>query len=194
MNALILGGTRGIGRAVAKLLDEHGWDVVAYGRHHFDICAVGAKHIYTLKHDADTGGCYDAFVYCAGDVTVTGERAFAYPIWFYRLTTDYTHLWNNGCKIVVVSSVAVEKPARINPHYAAAKAALEHYALTVSGSDMAKKKHWRVEIVRFDLVGTDMLRQLPQPLDVSDRKYISAELAAAEIINRIDPNWLWVKE
>jgi NAD(P)-dependent dehydrogenase (short-subunit alcohol dehydrogenase family) len=98
---------------------------------------------------------------------------------FYRLYLE--GVVGDGGVIVAVSSVAAERPAKVNAHYAAAKAALESYARTVADSDLAKQSKWRVEVIRFDLVDTDMLKALPAETLIG-RKVISAETAALRIL------------
>ena len=183
MNALILGGSRGIGKATSLLLQNNGWFVSAYGRLEYDVVNTAHSHIFKLMQDARVIGKYDAFVYSAGDLTVTGIDAFKYPLAFYCLITEQGyHLFNNGCKIIAISSVAAERPAKVNPHYASAKAALESYVRTLADSKMAKRSSWSVETIRFDLVHTAMLDKLPGPIDMTSREYITSEVAAQRIV------------
>jgi len=166
--ALIIGGTRGIGAATAEALTARGWDVEAWGHVKFDV------HHFDFVNDR-----YDALIFCAGDVLMRGSGAFDFPVTFYRVVT--MNCVNEGGTIVAVSSVAAERPAKFNAHYAAAKAALESYARTVADSDMAKEHQWRVEVIRFDLVDTDMYKQLPLEMTMG-WKVISAQEAANRIL------------
>ena len=176
MKALIIGGTRGIGAATAEALTERGWDVTAWGRDAFNV------------HDefdmSDEGfvsilpAC-DALIFSAGSIETVGSLAFDFPVSFYRIVK--CQCVNDNGVIIAVSSVAADKPAKVNPHYAAAKAALESYARTVADSDMARAHKWRVEVIRFDLVQTEMLNVLPAD-SLTGRKVISAETAAAQIL------------
>jgi len=174
MKALIIGGTRGIGRATADVLRAQGWEVEAWGRKQWDIHD---------RFDYPTPLPCDAFVYCAGDLNMLWREAFDFPQMFYALCLE--NIVNDNGVIIAVSSVAADRPAKVNPHYAAAKAALESYARTVADSDTAKAHGWRVEIVRFDLVQTDMLKQLP-PETLRGRTIITAEEAAQQIWRRIE--------
>ncbi len=172
-NALIVGGTRGVGRATAQLLLNRGWKVNAVGREAFDIHTADARRFKVNN--------YDAFIFCAGDVRERGSLAFDYPIAFYEIAQQMI----TNCIIIAVSSVAADRPAKSNPHYAAAKAALESYARTLKFSSRAAQFNWRVETVRFDLVRTEMLNQLPQSEKFEGREIIDPEEAARRIVERI---------
>ena len=170
MKSLIIGGTRGIGKATADALTLRGWDVTAYGSAQWDVHD---------RFDLYIPEQCDALIYCAGNIRAQWQPAFDFPQMFYWLCLE--EIVNYGGVIVAVSSVAVDRPAKVNAHYAAAKAALESYARTVADSDMARDRHWRVEVIRFDLVDTDMLLQLPADT-LAGRTAISAETAAARIL------------
>ena len=164
MNALIMGGTRGIGRATADLLESKGWNVVRYGRQDYDIRTPSNNDYFHLKSDARRVGGYDAFIYSAGDIMAVGVWAFQFPIVFYNLVANEYGLFNEGCSILAVSSVAAERPAKQNPHYAAAKAALESYVRTLSYSEWCRGHKWKVEYIRFNLVKTQMYAKLNTPI------------------------------
>lgn len=185
MNALILGGTSGIGLAITELLRSKGWTVVAYGRAQYDVRYPSNRDEYNLKQDAYKLGGYDAFIYCAGSLTEVGLMAFTYAFRFYDIPTKHSSLFNHNCCIIAVSSVAVDRPAKVNPDYAAAKAALESYAITLKHSAIAKQRIWHVEIIRFDLVHTAMMSYLPTPIDMTNREYITPEVAAQRIVTLI---------
>lgn len=185
MNSLVLGGTSGIGLATTELLRSKGWSVIAYGRNQYDVRYPSNRDEYNLKQDAYKLGGYDAFVYCAGSLTEVGLSAFAFAMRFYDIPTKHSSLFNHNCCIIAVSSVAVIKPAKVNPDYAAAKAALESYALTLKYSDIAKQRNWRVEVIMFDLVHTRMFDLLPKPIDMTNRVYITPEVAAQRIVTLI---------
>ena len=172
MKALIIGGTRGIGKATAEQLRGTGWEVGASGKQHWDVRVDFCRALPT---------CYDA-VDCAGSLAEEWAPAFAFPMMFYRACLDA--IVSVGGVIVAVSSVAAARPAKVNAHYAAAKAALESYARTVADSDLAKVHGWRVEVVRFELVETDMLKQLPAET-LTGRTAISAEEAAKQIVDKM---------
>ena len=173
-SALIVGGTRGIGRATANLLLNRGWKVSAVGRKGFDIHVTNPQRFI---------GNYDAFIFCAGDVRVAGSLAFDYPIAFYQIA-QYMPI---NCIIIAISSVAADRSAKSNPHYAAAKAALESYARTLKFSSRATQFNWRVETIRFDLVTTQMMDQLPASEKFEGREIIDQEEEARRIVERICP-------
>lgn len=171
MKALLIGGTRGIGAATAQLLRARGWEVEATGRHAFDVHHPFAYRWWPIQ--------FDALIFCAGDLLALGSFAFDFPLAFYNLAC--AEVVKPDGWIVAVSSVAAERPAKVNAHYAAAKAALESYARTLADSDQAKRNGWCVEVIRFDLVDTDMLKSLP--LDtLTGRVIISAEAAGYRIL------------
>lgn len=172
--ALIIGGTRGIGQATADVLRARGWRVETTGRKEFDVFD------YNIKLEWRS---LDVFVFCAGSINAREYNAFSFPLAFFKIAMSEV-VKPNGV-IVAVSSVAADRPAKVDPHYAAAKAALESYARTVADSDMAKAHGWRVEIIRFDLVQTDMLKQLP-PETLVGRTIITKEEAAQRIWRRIE--------
>lgn len=172
-SALIVGGTRGIGRTTANLLLNKGWKVNAVGRQGFDIHVTDPQRFI---------GNYDVFIFSAGDVRVTGSLAFDYPIAFYQIA-QYMPV---NCIIIAISSVAAARPAKSSPHYAAAKAALESYATTLKFSSRATQFNWRVETIRFDLVETEMLAQLPQSERFEGREILQPEEAARRIFDLID--------
>lgn len=173
-SALIIGGTRGVGHATAQLLLAKGWKVNAVGRTGFDIHTTDPRRFKVNN--------YDAFIFCAGDVRVRGSLAFDYPIAFYEIAQ---HMITN-CIIIAVSSVAADRPAKSNPHYSAAKAALESYARTLKFSNRAKQFNWRVETIRFDLVTTQMMDQLPSSEKFDGREIIDPEEAARRIVERLE--------
>lgn len=171
--ALIIGGTRGIGLATTDLLRSKEWHVTALGKWGFDVHTADPKRFW--------GKGYDAFIFCAGDITCKGSSAFDFPIAFYEISQSMPA----NCVIVAISSVGAERPAKFNPHYAAAKAALESYARTLKFSAHAKQFNWRVEIIRFDLVNTDMMTQLPLSEMWAGREVIQPEEAARRIVERL---------
>ena len=182
MNALIVGGTHGIGRATAYLLSSKGWNVVVYGRNDYNVLTPSNADHFRLKSDAHRIGGYDAFVYSAGDIEAIGVWAFQFPIVFYNLITNEYGLFNDGCAILAISSVAAERPAKQYPHYAAAKAALESYVRTLADSELCAKHKWKVEYIRFDLVRTQMYAKLKNPVGQA----IYADAAAQDIVDRIE--------
>lgn len=172
-SALIVGGTRGIGYTTAQLLLAKGWKVNAVGRAGFDIHITDPRRFI---------GDYNALIFCAGDVQIRGSLAFDYPIAFYEIAL-YMPI---NCIIIAISSVAASRPAKSNPHYAAAKAALESYATTLKFSNRAKQFNWRVETIRFDLVRTQMMDQLPSSEKFEGREIIDSEEAARRIVERLE--------
>ena len=190
MNALILGGTHGIGKAVFDLLATKEYHVIAYGRNDYNICDPSNGDYYRLKSDANRVGMYDAFVFCAADLNPRGILQFQFPLQFYNLIAGEYGLFNNGCVIVAVSSMAAVRPAKLNPHYAASKAALESYVLTLQASELCQRRNWKVRLVRFDLVsGTRMYQQATENLSqdqLAERTIITTEQAAWRIWSSIE--------
>ena len=185
MNALVLGGTHGIGLATTELLRSKQWDVIAYGHCHYNVCYPSLREEYTFKQDAYRLGGYDAFVYSAGSLTEVGLSAFSFATRFYDIMTRHFTLFNPKCVVVAVSSVAAGRAAKVNPDYAANKAALESYARTLQDLNITKQRDWRIEVIRFDLVHTRMLDSLPKPIDMTNREYITPEVAAQRIMTLI---------
>lgn len=188
-SALIIGGTRGIGKATAEALLAEGWDVVVTGKRDLNVMQGSSRVNGFVATQGDRGNLYDAIVYSAGDITAYNLNAMAFSVAFYRLIKaapydDVPYILARGGVAIAISSVAADRPAKVNPHYAAAKAALESYARTLADSDEAKRNGWRIEVIRFDLVDTDMLKQLP-PETLTGRTIISAEEAASQIVEVI---------
>lgn len=181
-NALILGGTRGIGQALYDLIYlNDNWHPVALGRSHYDILSPSNQAVYDLKHTALDLGGYDAFIYCAGDLCVTGLDAFRFPNEFYNIVTGFGPLiFKDQCRIIAVSSVAAGLPCRNNPDYGAAKSALEHYVMSLREWPVAKRKDWNINFWRFDLVMTDMMKFVPAD-QRAGRRIISPQEAAKEL-------------
>ena len=182
MNALIIGGSRGIGAATAKLLASSGWLVMPYGSADYDVVVKTTSDLWRLFSDADRVGKYDALIYCAGSIVLQGVYQFSYAMSFYQLIAEYgPRILNDGAAAIAISSVAAGRPARQNQDYAASKAALESYALTLAYSQQAIDRRWRIGTIRFDLVKTDMYKQLVDPVG----NLISAEEAAEKIVEII---------
>lgn len=129
-------------------------------------------------------------MFSAGDLNIRGIDAFKYPMAFYNLVSDENGLLNKGCVIVAVGSVAATRPAKLNPHYAAAKSALVSYVLTLQHSDKCQRNRWAVREVRFDLVeGTDMYTIATAhmtPEELSTRHVIKLDTAAWRVWSTIE--------
>ena len=61
MNALITGGTKGVGKATSELLQSFGWNVVCWGRQELFTPDIFASRLL------DSGWIPDALVLCAGE-------------------------------------------------------------------------------------------------------------------------------
>lgn len=172
-SAFILGGTRGIGRAFADLLLFKGnWEVEAPGRLLFNV------HSFPKPQKS-----YDLFIFSAGDLWETWRGAFDYPMTFYRLVAVQSIL-NEGGQAIALSSVSAKSGGRVNPHYAAAKAALENYVKSIKLSDDYAYQKWLVDYIEFDLVETQMMAQLPKNT-ILNRTVITPEYAAELILEYV---------
>src|SRR3990167_10706747 len=81
MNALIIGGSRGIGAATATLLRRNGWQVDCIGRGQYDVTQPKAWPAKMRRID----GKLDALIYCAGE-WLSGDATDAAWLRQYQLS------------------------------------------------------------------------------------------------------------
>jgi NAD(P)-dependent dehydrogenase (short-subunit alcohol dehydrogenase family) len=187
--ALVTGGTRGIGRAVADLLRERGWQVTALGRADFDFEDPAAIQKWAASLPMDTE--FSLVVLNAGRLDLAPWRS--------KDADDYlkSYLVNglgpilllhalgdrviDRATVIFVSSVAAIGSGSFDLAYGMSKAALEKAARSLGESEP-----WDVRLVRFDLVNTDMLKQLRADPEAAatlhGRPFLEPEKAARMIL------------
>lgn len=192
-NALIVGGTKGIGAKTSEFLSNgvtpslEKWNTIAWGRSTYDVQSPSNLAYYNIRTASRELGGFDAFIYCAGDLSIRGLNALRFATEFYEICdTHGPTIFNNDCTIIAVSSVAAIRPAKLNPYYASAKAALESFTRTIADTPVAKRKSWNVFFHRFDLVATDMMKSIPADQRIG-RDIISVEEAARQLISYVVP-------
>ena len=176
--ALIIGGTKGIGRALSKRLADAGWEVAAYGTQNLDLSQP------TTWHGLE--GTYDFVCFCAGwidpfpwDRKTWDDHVRSYaihamgPVLLLAENRDHFPWWTKVC---FVSSVGAINDGIVDLAYGMAKAALDKAARA-----LAEHEAWGVTLVRFDLVSTDTLYRLPTET-LHGRSVLSPEEAASQII------------
>ena len=175
--ALVVGGTRGIGRALATLLGERGWFVDAPGRG-------GLNMLY--PESWPLVGAYDFVAFCAGalkpfpwDRKSPQDYVDSYwvhalgPVAFLAGQKAHFPWW---CKVAFISSVGAINDGICDLGYGMAKAALDKAARALE-----EHEAWQVFLVRFDLVETDTFYQLPVET-LHGRPVLSPEEAARRIV------------
>jgi NAD(P)-dependent dehydrogenase (short-subunit alcohol dehydrogenase family) len=186
--ALIVGGTRGIGAALADRLTAKNWKVTATGRKQFDIGSPTSWESWADSLEEDTE--FGLVIFSAGELVPGGwsekniydyERSYsihcAGPITFLAEYKDIIPWW---AKIVFISSVGAVDTGIVDLSYGCAKAALEKAAKA-----LARALWWDIRIVRLDLVETQMIRDLP-PATMMGRMPISPQAAAQQIIDEAE--------
>jgi NAD(P)-dependent dehydrogenase (short-subunit alcohol dehydrogenase family) len=178
--ALVIGGTRGIGLALSDRLRELGWNVRSTGSA-VDITDPMAWPEFLEEQP------YDLVVFSAGrlDVAPWGVKRLDALLGSYclhaaapvaLLAAHGAKLLGWWSKVVFISTVGAVNSGAVDLGYGMAKAALEKAARA-----LAEHSSWRVYLIRFDLVDTDMIRLLP--LDsLRERPVLSAAEAAEQII------------
>ena len=184
--ALVVGGTQGIGAAVAERLVEMGWDVAATGREHFDI---GCPHTWPTFFDAlPEGHQFELVVFCAGSLEPLAwdRKRWAEYVRSYEvhalgplalLARYKDNLFPWWTRVVFASTVGAINAGAVDLGYGMAKAALEKAARAIE-----EHEAWQITLVRLDLVDTRMLRLLP--VDTLHGRPVLSPHEAAEIILR----------
>jgi NAD(P)-dependent dehydrogenase (short-subunit alcohol dehydrogenase family) len=181
--ALIVGGTHGLGKALAGQLAAKGWKVIATGRANFDIAEPDTWEPWILR----TGQTkFDLVIFCAG--TIAPETWYRKPMEAYLhsyrvhaagpiefLATYRDILFGWWTKVVFISSVGAVNAGIVDLAYGGSKAALEKMAKA-----LAEHESWPVTLVRLDLVDTRMLYALPT--DTLHGRPILSPDEAAEIV------------
>jgi NAD(P)-dependent dehydrogenase (short-subunit alcohol dehydrogenase family) len=178
--ALIIGGTRGIGLALATRLTDLGWDVKAMGSK-----ALNLTH--SDQWGRAIGSRYDLLVFSAGElnpapwqIKTLDDLVRSYVI---HAAAPLAMLGQHGdkllgwwSKVVFISTVGAVNSGAVDIGYGMAKAALEKAA-------KALEEHtpWGITLVRFDLVDTNMIRLLPADT-MHGRPILSVEEAAEQIV------------
>lgn len=176
--ALVIGGTRGIGRALCNKLAALGWDVLSTGKsaldlerpetwpieeNGFDLVVFSAGELKPGKWDTktidDLGSSYR--VHASGPVAFLAKYRRLFPWW---------------AKVVFITSVGARNAGAVDIGYGMAKAALNKAALA-----LAAEESWRVTLVELDIVNTRMLGFLPTD-SLHGRRIIEPEEAADIII------------
>ena len=180
--ALIIGGTRGIGKALAERLRAGGWDVRATGSAMLDMTKPEQWPRALPLTDP-----YDLIVFSAGelnpapwDIKQLGDLKRSYvihaagPVAFLgRYGRELLGWWS---KVVFISTVGAVNSGAVDIGYGMAKAALEKAVKALE-----EYTPWRITMVRFDLVDTNMIRLLPAD-SMHGRPILSVEEAAEEIV------------
>lgn len=181
-NALIIGGTRGIGKALAERLRAGGWDVRATGRATLDLLKPEEWERALPLTDQ-----YDLLVFSAGElrpapwqIKTLDDLVRSYvvhaaaPVAMLAKYGDKLLGWWG--KVVFISTVGAVNTGAVALDYGMSKAALEKAA-------KALEEHtpWRITVMRFDLVDTNMIRLLPDD-SMHGRPIISVAEAAEQII------------
>ena len=175
--ALIWGATGGIGRAIARLLREADWDVVAVGRDLLDL-----EDIATLTCEADVSDPnsvqsavmtvsqeidqIDWWIYAAGDIMASPladtepeewRRILDANLTGVYLTAHYSlPLLSKDAAMYVLGAVSERMRLPGLGAYAAAKAGLE-----ALGEVMRKELRRPVVVVRPKAVQTDLWKKVP---------------------------------
>ena len=182
--ALVIGGTRGIGLALSERLRELGWNVRSTGSE----LDLRDPLVWPRFLDDEP---YDLVVFSAGslhaapwsvkrlsDLLASYTLHAAAPV--ALLAAHGGKLLGWWSKVVFISTVGAVNSGAVDIGYGMAKAALEKAARA-----LAEHSSWRVYLVRFDLVDTDMIRLLPGDT-MAGRLALSPAEAAEQIIREAE--------
>ena len=182
--ALIVGGTRGIGQALAAELRKKLWIVEATGKKDFDIGWPVTWNRWTKQQTKR----FDLVVFSAGYLKPQPWKNKRWPEYVKSYCANmlgpvyflgsYDYMLRDNADVVFVSSIGAVNDGGVDLGYSTAKAALERAAKTI-----AKETSWKVHVIRFDLVDTDMMKLLPE-ID-SEREIMSPKQAALKILERL---------
>jgi len=183
--ALIIGGTKGIGKALTHELDKRGWVVESVGRKQVDL-SWPTKWYKWKKRQLDR---FNLVVFSAGHLEP--------GVWYGKKWLDYIYsyavnalgpvyflahndsLLTEDCKVIFISSVGARNEGIADICYGMSKAALEKAAKA-----LAANTDWNIKVITFDLVDTDMMKLLPKDT-LEGRKPITARQAALRILKEI---------
>ena len=190
MNALIIGGSRGIGAATAELLRRNGWSYSCPNRHDFDVSADAALATVRIPVEVDL----NALIYCAGE---WHSSEFSSPVdsaWLrqYNLSVIGLHAMlcltlpqltrANGCVVAVSSTrglIGGVKTAAYSCGKAAQIALMQGFAREYQGV--------RFNTVCPGLTDTEMGKQVRESGGCKpDAKAQKPEAVAAAIVRLIE--------
>ena len=180
--ALIIGGTSGIGKALAFELDKRGWLVEAVGSKKIDLSWPTSWWEWK-RHQVDK---FDLVVFSAGylnpepwDKKTWGEYFKSYainaigPVYFLAVEED---IIKEDATIVFISSVGAINEGANDLGYGMSKAALEKAAKALNANTS-----YDVRLIRFDLVDTPMMHKQPEE-SFEGREVLTAKEAALQIV------------
>jgi len=185
-HALIVGGTRGIGKAIADRLNAEQWFVTATGRRQFYLDRPGTWGRFFGGLPA--GYQFDLVVFSAGNLEPMEwnakdwqdyEASYALhalgPVQLLAYGKDSLFPW--WMTVVFISTVGATNAGAVDLAYGMSKAALEKAARA-----LGEHTSWKVISLQLDLVNTAMLKKLP--VDTLHGRRIMEPEEAAEIILR----------
>lgn len=185
MRALVTGGSRGIGRAIAERLLSRGYDVVVAARDFSSLGTLSAAHasrVLQVTADLSTEGGratllsqvagqnFNALIFAAGIVEYKDSLATSDELLRRHLATNFESAFAlardlskqvvDGGALVFVASTLAETTAPNTAAYAASKAALvsamRSFALSLGGRGV------RVNAISPGIVETEMLSKRPK--------------------------------
>lgn len=181
--ALVVGGTRGIGKALVSRLQDLGWTVVSTGHADLDLADPRGwdQFMQGLLFQQ-----FDFVCFCAGEIDAfpwdrKSAEDYIRAYWIHALgpvmlLAQYPSRFPWWCKIAFVSSVGAVNDGIVDLGYGMAKAALDKAAKA-----LAKRTAWGVYLIRLDLVSTDTMYRLPTE-SLHGRAAITPDDAAKQIM------------